>query len=184
MSISGNDGRSDWSQPESVMSQMLTSDMGQNPKYSTRENLFRLPPDSGNSTLDCTRSPAGCGGGGGLVALAALAIHRGQGLAVIWCRRISHAARRHCRHHNSGCAAFGNEPGKRAGHACRRWHWMCSDRARCRSTSSLRSGRQSDWLRAASLRPQGKSGCNGCGKVTRRANHQKSVHPFAKKDCA
>jgi hypothetical protein len=39
-------------------------------------------------------------------------------------------------------------------------------------------------LRAASFRPQVKSGCSGCGKVTRRANHQKSVHPFAQKDSA
>ena len=32
-------------------------------------------------------------------------------------------------------------------------------------------------LRAASLRAQVKSGCSGCGKITRRANHQKSVQP-------
>jgi len=36
-------------------------------------------------------------------------------------------------------------------------------------------------LRAASLRPQVKSGCHGCDKLTRRANHQKSVHPFTQK---
>jgi hypothetical protein len=36
-------------------------------------------------------------------------------------------------------------------------------------------------LLAASLRPQVKSGHNGCDKATRRANHQKSVHPFAQK---
>jgi hypothetical protein len=45
------------------------------------------------------------------------------------------------------------------------------------------AGRQSDWLRACFAR-QGKSGCNCCGKVTRRANHQKSVHPCAQKDSA
>jgi len=36
-------------------------------------------------------------------------------------------------------------------------------------------------LPAASLRPQIKSGCHGCVKTTRQANHQKSVHPFAQK---
>jgi hypothetical protein len=43
------------------------------------------------------------------------------------------------------------------------------------------AGRQSHWLRAASLRPQGKSGCSGCGKVTRRANHQSLSIPSRKK---